>query len=120
MRHRYPLPRSIFYHARRAVYRVRDINKVDVLMGEGNQMSKIHYATGGLITPERSEFSTLCNRKFPKGGSDKMQSGYVGAQNVTCKDCRRILERGRRESERAEKIRSLVARGMFEKLIIVE
>ena len=55
-------------------------------------MQKIHYATGGLITPEKAEFSTLCNRKFPKGGSDIMQSGFTGATNVTCQDCRNILD----------------------------
>ena len=55
-------------------------------------MSKIHYATGGLITPERSEFSTLCRRKFPKGGSDIMQSGALGARNVSCEDCREKLD----------------------------
>lgn len=54
-------------------------------------MSKIHYATGGLITPEKSEFSTLCGRKFRTGTSDIMQSGYTGAKNVTCEDCRWIL-----------------------------
>ena len=54
-------------------------------------MNKIHYATGGLITPELSEFSTLCGRKFPTGGKDLMDSGYVGRQRVTCDDCNRIL-----------------------------
>lgn len=55
-------------------------------------MGKIHYATGGLITPEKSEFRTLCGRKFRQGHSEIMQSGYVGAKNVTCKDCRWILD----------------------------
>lgn len=55
-------------------------------------MGKIHYAIGGLITPEKSEFSTMCGRKFPKGTSDIMQSGYTGAKNVTCEDCRWRLD----------------------------
>lgn len=55
-------------------------------------MSKIHYATGGLITPEKSEFITLCGRKFPQGHDEIMQAGYLGAKNTTCKDCRKILD----------------------------
>jgi hypothetical protein len=55
-------------------------------------MGKIHYATGGLITPEKSEFSTLCGRKFPQGHSVIMQSGYSGAKNVTCVDCRAKID----------------------------
>lgn len=54
--------------------------------------NKIHYATGGLISPEKSEFSTLCGRKFPQGHDEIMQSGAYGAQNTTCKDCRAILD----------------------------
>ena len=70
----------------------------------------IHYATGGLITPEKSEFSTLCHRKFPRGGSDIMQSGYTGAQNTTCKDCRKILDEDRAAQVFLEKLEKLVRR----------
>lgn len=56
-----------------------------------NIMGKIHYATGGLITPEKAEFGTLCGRKFSQGHSEIMQSGASGARNVTCSDCKWIL-----------------------------
>ena len=82
-------------------------------------MSKIHYATGGLITPERSEFSTLCNRKFSKGTNDIMQSGYIGAKNVACKDCRKILDRRAKERNRVEEIKDLVQSRQFDKLQII-
>ena len=82
-------------------------------------MTKIHYATGGLITPERSEFTTLCKRKFPRGGSDIMQSGYSGVQNVTCWDCRDRLAKAEYKRNRIEKIESLVQSGQFDKLQII-
>lgn len=63
-------------------------------------MSKIHYATGGLITPGKAEFSTMCGRKFPKGTSDIMQSGYTGAKNVTCEDCRFKIDTQQKYSDR--------------------
>lgn len=54
-------------------------------------MSKIHYATGGLITPGKSEFRTMCGRKFPTGGADIMRSGWGWKEYLTCEDCRHIL-----------------------------
>ena len=80
----------------------------------------IHYATGGLITPEKSEFSTLCNRKFSQGHSEIMQSGYTGAQNVTCKDCRKILDKQDEYYEHRRKIESLIARNQWDKLKIID
>lgn len=79
----------------------------------------IHYATGGVITPEKSIFSTLCGRKFPKGGSDIMQSGYTGAKNVTCCDCRRRLDKGESYVTHRKAVESLVAQGKFHKLKII-
>jgi len=82
-------------------------------------MSKIHYATGGLITPEKREFNTLCKRKFPTGGSNIMQSGYLGAQNVTCRDCRKILNKSKSQQEHIDKVKRLISRGEFERLQII-
>lgn len=65
-----------------------------------NIVKTIHYATGGLITPQKSEFNTLCGRKFSQGHSEIMQSGYTGAQNITCEDCRHILEIQKIKDER--------------------
>lgn len=76
----------------------------------------IHYATGGLITPEKAEFSTLCHRKFPSGGSDIMQSGMIGAQNTTCKDCRRILDKGEAERKHRVEIENAMARGEWSRI----
>jgi len=82
-------------------------------------MSKIHYATGGLITPERAEFSTLCKRKFPQGHSKIMQSGFTGAQNVTCKDCRKLLDYIQLRQSHIEKVKSLISRGEYERIKII-
>lgn len=58
----------------------------------------VHYATGGFIDKPGTdqayaEFSTLCGRTFQQGHDQLMQSGYVGAQNVTCKICRKKLDK---------------------------
>lgn len=82
-------------------------------------MSKIHYATGGLITPEKAEFRTLCGRKFPKGTSDIMQSGYMGAKNVTCIDCRKRLDDIEKEQQHIEAIKGAIARGEWERIKLV-
>jgi hypothetical protein len=74
---------------------------------------RIHYATGGFIPGEalqkkgqNPEFHTLCGRTYDHGGSDLMQSGYLGAQHVTCKQCRQkldIQERKRMQREQIER-----------------
>ena len=77
-------------------------------------MSKIHYATGGLITPEKAEFSTLCGRKFPTGGSNLMQSGYQGALNTTCKDCRDILDWNEQKRNFFDKLEGVVRKARMD------
>lgn len=82
-------------------------------------MSKIHYATGGLITPEKAEFNTLCGRKFPQGHSEIMQSGYTGAQNTTCNDCRRKLDERAKADAHRESIKSAIARGEWNRIKLI-
>ena len=77
----------------------------------------IHYATGGLITPEKSEFSTLCNRKFPTGGSEIMQSGYTGAINVTCKDCRKKLDQQQKYSDDRDTLEKWLRQGKASEIV---
>lgn len=73
-------------------------------------MNTIHYATGGLITPEMSEFSTLCGRKFPTGGKDIMDAGYSGRQRITCKDCLHRLELSEKTKAFLDGLQKLVDR----------
>lgn len=82
-------------------------------------MRKIHYATGGLITPEKSEFSTMCGRKFPKGTNDIMDSGYLGAQRVTCNDCREKLDREEKWHKHRESIQNAIARGEWKRIKLI-
>lgn len=76
-------------------------------------MSKIHYATGGLITPDKSEFKTLCGRKFPQGHSEIIQSGYAGAKNVTCEDCRAKLDWMDQKTDFFNKLERLICKARF-------
>lgn len=64
----------------------------------------IHYGIGGTITPEKAEFTTLCKKVFKQGHDALMQSGYLGAQNTTCKPCRAKLYRQELIRIEAEKI----------------
>ena len=82
-------------------------------------MSKIHYATGGLITPKKGEFSTMCCRKFPKGTQDIMQSGFSGALNVTCKDCRKKLGYIDLRKLHIKKVKNLISKGEYERIQII-
>lgn len=52
----------------------------------------LHFAIGGMITPEKAEFRTLCGRKFKQGHSELMAGGAYGAGRTTCKVCKRKLK----------------------------
>lgn len=54
-------------------------------------MQKVHYYTGGSITPTLSKFHVLCGRTTNRFDGKTMQDGYLGAQNVTCKPCLKKL-----------------------------
>lgn len=80
--------------------------------------TKIHFATGGSITPEKVEFRTMCGRKFKQGHSEIMDSGAWGATRVTCKACRHKLDEQEKWSKHIDAVMRLVNTGKFDKLAI--
>lgn len=79
----------------------------------------IHYGTGGVITATSREFSTLCGRKFDNGSEEIMQSGYTGAQNTSCKNCKAKLLAAQKKSNHRDAIMRLIDQGKFSQLRII-
>lgn len=58
---------------------------------------KIHYVVGGWTNNFKgkitSQWTMLCGKKFKNWDSKIMQDGYGGAENTTCKNCRKQLDK---------------------------